>query len=268
MVERPGNPRVFRRGERARTGGVVWGQEATAPNAKMSETDLRWLISGILGDAGLADVPGSDASHRFETREENGAGDPGGDLPRAVRRGRRFGDAGPYERIDGIAHFTLDPDHPANREIVDLEGAPTATIGGLVRFNSDFTILRPITGGAGRLLVDVPNRGSKPANVFLNRAERALVPTVEIDPGDGFIFARGWTLAWVGWQWDVADHPALMGLRAPSAMANGRPIEGLARVEICFAERRPHGGLRDETLGPSGRTSPIRPRTSTIRTPR
>ena len=28
--------------------------------------------------------------------------------------GRRFGDAGPYERLDGTVEYAVDPAHPAN----------------------------------------------------------------------------------------------------------------------------------------------------------
>ena len=164
--------------------------------------------------------------------------------------GKSFGEAGAYERVDGIAHFALDPGSPANSEIVDLALAERAA-DGLVRFNSDFTILRPVDGGARRLLIDIPNRGSKPAVTFLNRAERSLVPVVEIDPGDGFLYERGWTVAWVGWQWDIADHPALVGMRAPEAKLDGKPLPGMHRLEITCAVRRDYAGLRDETLGPS-----------------
>lgn len=164
--------------------------------------------------------------------------------------GRPFGEAGAYERLDGIAHFALDPGAAANAEIVDL-GLADRDSDGLVRFDSDFTILRPLDGGARRLLLDIPNRGSKPANTHLNRAVRPLVPVVEIDPGDGFLFERGWTVAWVGWQWDIADNPALTGMRAPEAKVNGRPLVGTHRLEITCAARREYAGLRDETLGPS-----------------
>jgi hypothetical protein len=37
--------------------------------------------------------------------------------------GVAFGAVGPYEQNDGILHFAVDPAHPANREIVDLERA-------------------------------------------------------------------------------------------------------------------------------------------------
>ena len=37
--------------------------------------------------------------------------------------GCSFGDAGAYERIDGVLHFAVDPEHEANRAIVDLDRA-------------------------------------------------------------------------------------------------------------------------------------------------
>ena len=35
-----------------------------------------------------------------------------------------FGTSGPYEKITGVAHFAIDPKHPGNKEIVDLNLAP------------------------------------------------------------------------------------------------------------------------------------------------
>ena len=37
--------------------------------------------------------------------------------------GATFGEAGAYERIDGTIHFAVDPAHPANAPIVDLDKA-------------------------------------------------------------------------------------------------------------------------------------------------
>ncbi len=37
--------------------------------------------------------------------------------------GAAFGDAGAYERLDGVIHFVVDPAHPDNRLIVDLDKA-------------------------------------------------------------------------------------------------------------------------------------------------
>ena len=35
--------------------------------------------------------------------------------------GRSFKKAGAYERIKAIAHYAVDPDHPANAGVIDLE---------------------------------------------------------------------------------------------------------------------------------------------------
>src|SRR4051812_43865462 len=37
---------------------------------------------------------------------------------------KAFGDAGPYERLIGVARFAVDPAGPRNKLIVDLENAP------------------------------------------------------------------------------------------------------------------------------------------------
>jgi hypothetical protein len=143
-----------------------------------------------------------------------------------------FGDAGPYERLDGIARFAVDPAHPANAAIVDLDRAERGP-DGRVHFAADICLLQPAdpARGNGRLLVEVVNRGRKTAPRQLNRAP-AADPTEAIDPGDGFLMRHGWTVAWCGWQWDVVRGPALLGLEAPPALAAGRPIPGHAVIEF------------------------------------
>ncbi|MFK7862435.1 MAG: hypothetical protein AB8B64_26740, partial [Granulosicoccus sp.] len=69
--------------------------------------------------------------------------------------GQEFGDVGGYERIDGIAHFAIDPASERGRMIVDLEHAPVGE-DGLVRYSTEVFILRPIdeSKGNGVLLYD------------------------------------------------------------------------------------------------------------------
>src|SRR5687767_11038900 len=50
-----------------------------------------------------------------------------------------FGDAGAYERIDGVLHFAVEPEHEANRAIVDLDRA-LRDADGRVRFQADFCL--------------------------------------------------------------------------------------------------------------------------------
>jgi hypothetical protein len=79
--------------------------------------------------------------------------------------GRPFGTTGPYEQIDGTAHFGVDPAHPDNRGITDIALAPRDPTG-LVRFAADVTILTPCEPERGnrRLLLDIPNRGNRLAS--------------------------------------------------------------------------------------------------------
>ncbi len=62
--------------------------------------------------------------------------------------GIAFGDAGAYERLDGVIHFAADPAHPANRLIVDLDRAPR-DIEGCVDFRADFCLLQPADPARG-----------------------------------------------------------------------------------------------------------------------
>ena len=147
--------------------------------------------------------------------------------------GIAFGKAGAYERIDGIVRFAVDPEHPANQAIVDLDKAERDDQG-RVHFSADFSILQPVdpARGSRRLLFEVTNRGRRNVSRHLNRAPSPAVLTDEIDPGDGFMMRHGWTVAWCGWQWDVVPGPGLQGLEAPQALENGEPIKGRVAVEF------------------------------------
>ena len=63
-----------------------------------------------------------------------------------------------YEWVEATVDFAVDPELLANERIVDLELAPRDA-DGLVRFDADLKLLRPVDGGNGKLLFVVPNRG-------------------------------------------------------------------------------------------------------------
>ena len=140
--------------------------------------------------------------------------------------GASFGDAGAYERIEGVLHVAVDPAHPANARIVDIDRA-ARDAEGLVRFEADLTLLQPVDAARanGRLLADVPNRGGR-TFVAYNLAARDARHPDPIPSGDGFLMRHGWTIASIGWQWDVVRSTGLLGLAAPMALEDGRPIEG------------------------------------------
>ncbi|HET6318330.1 MAG TPA: alpha/beta hydrolase domain-containing protein, partial [Chloroflexota bacterium] len=155
---------------------------------------------------------------------------------------RRTPFAHDYERVDGIMHFAVEPSHPANQRIVDLDRAARDT-DGRVHFSSDFVLLQPRDAQRAnrRLLFYVVNRGQRfgvPFNRVPARDVR-LPPTDEIDPGDGFLMRHGWTVAMCGWQWDVRRVPGLTGLDAPQALGpDGNAIPG--RINVAFQPNEAH----------------------------
>ena len=112
--------------------------------------------------------------------------------------GRAFGESGPYERIEGVINYGVDPEHEANGAIVDLALAPRDA-DGRVRFSGDLSILKPLDAarGCGRLLVEMPNRGRRIANGQFNHARPnpSAPPGADPDAGDG---AAGPSRQWDG----------------------------------------------------------------------
>jgi Alpha/beta hydrolase domain len=151
---------------------------------------------------------------------------------------RRFGPVGAYEQVDGTAHFAVDPLHPANAAICDLQLAPR-NAAGLVEFSSDLSLVLPLDGwrANGRCIVELPNRGRRRVVAMMNCAPPDAPVGPQAHAGDGFLFARGYTVASIGWQWDVYPSPELLGLAAPSAMQGAKPIGGETMVEIRPNER-------------------------------
>jgi hypothetical protein len=142
--------------------------------------------------------------------------------------GKRFGDVGEYERIDGIATYAVDPEHERNSLIVDLEFA-ARDVQGRVVFHGDVCLLVPRDPklASRRLLIEVPNRGSK--SLFTRTIHRVPPPKDrDIPHGDGFLLKHGYTVGWVGWQWDVYRSDSMLGLDAPGAV----DVTGTTRVRF------------------------------------
>lgn len=144
-----------------------------------------------------------------------------------VAGGQSFGSVGPFEKLAGRIHFAVDPKSPQNRAIVDLDKAPR-NAKGLVEFSADVYIMRPkdASKGNGVALFEVLNRGRKLMLGYLNRAEGSEDPAADGKVGDGFLMRQGYTLVWVGWQFDAGTRPGLQGLDAPVATDNGKPLIG------------------------------------------
>ena len=146
--------------------------------------------------------------------------------------GKSFGDIGPYEQLDGVAQFAVDPDNAANESIADLELAPRDAAG-LVTFSSDFRILRPVDPERGnrRILMDIPNRGKPLALRNINSAPE-VAPDAPMDPGNGFLMRQGYTVVWCAWQHDVPDTTGMLRISVPDAADADGPISG--RVVVTF----------------------------------
>ncbi len=133
---------------------------------------------------------------------------------RAVSGGRSFGSVGPYEEVTGRLFFAVDPADPANRLVVDLDKAPR-NASGRVGFSADVVIYRPrdAARGNGIALIDVVNRGNKTVISSFNRPGLAE----DREAGDGFVFARGYTVVCVGWEFDVPKRDRAIRIDAPVA---------------------------------------------------
>ncbi|MCI0683208.1 MAG: hypothetical protein L0Y71_13990 [Gemmataceae bacterium] len=162
--------------------------------------------------------------------------------------GKSFGDVGPYEKIVGIARFAVDPKHPRNKVIVDLDLAP-ANKDGKVEFESDVYILAPkdVSKGNGALFYDVNNRGNKLALGMFNT------------PADNpFLMRRGYTVVWCGWIGELLPGGDRLLLKPPIPLENGKPLRGVVRFEMSSDKlvksmplsRRPnHGSYRPTAEG-------------------
>ena len=174
--------------------------------------------------------------------------------------GRPFGDAGPFERIDAIAHYAVDPGHAADQGIVDLALAERGD-DGLVRFSGDMTLLMPRQPEAGNqaLVMHVPNRGGRQLS-RLHLCPRAGAESAAVDPGDGFLFEHGWTVGWAGWQWDVPRSPERIriGLAAPRVPLTARQPDGRMQLRIQTFQPKSSLPLTDQHVGDHGNHQPIR----------
>ena len=162
--------------------------------------------------------------------------------------GQIFADGRTYERIEGIAHYAVDTDHAANQVITDLALAEKTD--GLVRFSGDVTLLVPSDGGNRAMLFEVPNRGNRVLTRMFNQAPFDLLPTDEINSGDGFLMDRGWTLAWGGWQWDVPNPGPRMGLAAP--LVPDGAVKGQMQLRVQPDQAKAYISLTDHHVGSIG----------------
>jgi hypothetical protein len=163
-----------------------------------------------------------------------------------IANGRAFGAAGAYEKLVGKVDFGFDPNLPANDIVVDLKLAPR-NAHGEVKASADFYLLKPVDPrkGNGRLFYEVGNRGGKAMLATFQKAAGSPDPTTDAEIGDGALMRQGFTLLWMGWQWDVPVRPGVMRMEMPIATDGGRPITGLVRGNFILNERAATAPLAD-----------------------
>ncbi len=175
-----------------------------------------------------------------------------------VLDGKSFGNAGPYERIIAKVHFAVDPALPANQRIHDLSLAPK-NAAGLVEFSADIYVLKPRMQdkGNGVLLYEVSNRGGKSLLSTFNYASSSKDPRTAAEFGDMFLLEQGFTLVWVGWQFDIPDAKNSVTIQLPSAEA----VTGLVRSEFVPSAKVTSLPLADRAMKPYPVADPAAPGT-------
>jgi len=168
-----------------------------------------------------------------------------------VQGGRAFGLAGAYERILGRVYFAVRPENVHNRQIVDLDKAPR-NAQGEVEFSADVYLYKPkdMNKGNGAVLFEVSNRGGRG---ILRLVDGGNSSDANGEFGDGFLLREGYTIAWLGWQFDLAEEGQKVRLSAPVAHdPGGKEIRGLVRSDFTPSQKTDDMPLGHIMLGPSG----------------
>lgn len=179
-----------------------------------------------------------------------------------------FGDRGFYERIRGRVFYELDPQLPANRDIVDLALAPR-NARGQVEFWAELFLLAPrdLSQSNGAALYDVNNRGNKLALGMFNEAG-GNNPLSAADCGNGFLMRHGFTIVWSGWDGELLPGGDRLRLAAPAVRGDTGPITGIVRCEVVINEATKrtvinwanHGSYRPTERGLASATLTVRQR--------
>ncbi len=193
---------------------------------------LKWLgVGAVLVSLGMTGAEARVVSLRIDHREK-------------VLDGKAFGAAGPYEKLVGKVEFALDPRLAVNKSIVDLDLAPR-NAKGEVTFTADFFMLKPADPARGnhRLFYEVGNRGGKAMLRAFQNAQSSRDPETAAEFGDGALMNQGYTLLWMGWQWDVPEGQMRMDM--PIATDHGKKITGLVRANFIPNDHAPTQSLAD-----------------------
>jgi len=145
---------------------------------------------------------------------------------------RRRDDAGTHERIIARVRYAVDPALPANGRIADLAFAPR-NAAGKVEFSGDLLLFlpKPSAAARGTVFLEVVNRGRDQSLALLSGARQRDLTPENWNLGDRFLLEQGFTVAFLGWQFDVAAGDGL-GLEVPVA-----PVSGIVRESVVTVSR-------------------------------
>jgi hypothetical protein len=138
--------------------------------------------------------------------------------------GRSLGKGGSFEKLQGRVYFEMDPESSTGQRVTDIALAPR-NARGRVEFSTDFVLVRPRDRARARhsVLLEIPNRGLTQSNgSFFSTAHGATFDLMNLAVttlSDAFLFDQGFTVAWLGWQFDLPR--GAIRMEAPVANVNG-----------------------------------------------
>lgn len=151
---------------------------------------------------------------------------------------QRRDDAGTHERVIARVHYAVDPSLPANRRIADLAFAPRNPEG-RVEFSGDLLLFLPKAArdARGTVFLEIVNRGRDQSLALMSGARQKSLAPENWNLGDRFLLEQGFTVAFLGWQFNVREG---LGLQVPVA-----PVSGTVRESVV-------------TVGPTGPDAGVR----------
>ncbi len=155
-----------------------------------------------------------------------------------IANGILFGNSGAYEKISGRVYFEVLPFNSFNKIITDIHLAEL-NANKAVAFSANFYIIKPVDPAKGNntLLIEVSNRGGKGLLSLFNHAAGSRAPITAPDMGDGFLLMQGFTIVWIGWQYDVPDSSDLLRLDAPVVKKGTSVITGMTYIDFLFNQK-------------------------------
>jgi hypothetical protein len=146
-------------------------------------------------------------------------------------------DFGTHERVIARVHYAVDPRLPANQPIADLAAAPRNPAG-QVEFAGDLLLFLPKRDASARgtVFLEVVNRGRDQSLGLMSEARQRDLAPENWNLGDRFLLEQGFTVAFLGWQFDVQPGDGL-ALSVPTA-----PVTGVVRTSAVTVIRSGPGG--------------------------